>query len=342
MKVVALAGGVGAARFLRGLVLAHPPEDITVIGNTGDDAVIHGLHVSPDLDIISYTLAGIVGDPGWGMRDDTTHALEQMRRYGADIWFTLGDRDLGTHLARTGWLGEGMSLSEVTERIRMGLGVVTPIIPMSNEQVRTKLVTEGGQVRDFQEYFVKFRHSESIREVRFEGAAGARPAPGVEDAIAAADRIVICPSNPVLSIGPILAVPGIRAALAARRQRVFGISPIVQGAALKGPAGRLLPVWGVEPSTRGVAALYADFCGRFILDELDRDQAGKIRRLGVEPLVADTIMRDDTVAKRLAEIVVGRPLAPISPRDDGAGRGTSAAGKGQAGAPHPAASAPGR
>lgn len=304
MKVAALAGGVGAAKFLRGLVLANPPVDVTVIVNTGDDAVIHGLHISPDIDIVVYTLAGLAGERGWGMKEDTTEALEQIRALGAPAWFTLGDRDLGTHLARTGWLLEGLPLSEVTERIRAALGVQAKIIPMSDHRVRTRLVTETGIERDFQEYFVKFGHREDVREILFAGADEAKPAPGVLEAIAGADRIIICPSNPLLSIGPILAVPGISKAVRERRRDVFSISPIVQGAALKGPAARLLPIWGAEATASGVAALYAAICGNFVVDILDAEEADKIAALGLSVLVADTIMRDDQVAELLAEAIL--------------------------------------
>lgn len=312
MKVVALAGGVGAAKFLRGLVRAHPAEQVTIIGNTGDDAKIHGLHISPDLDIVLYTLAGIVGERGWGLDYDTTHALDQMRIYGAPTWFTLGDRDLGTHLARTHWLSEGMSLGEITDRIRLALGVEAKVIPMSNQRVSTKLTTAEGDERDFQEYFVKFRHSEDIRAVEFEGAENAVPAPGVLEAMKAADRIIICPSNPLLSISPILSVPGIREGLVARRDRVFAISPIVQGAALKGPAGRLLPVWGAEPSASGVAGLYSDICQNFVLDRLDAEEAEKIKSLGLEAMIVDTVMKSDEVAKEMAEAILSFPLPPTN------------------------------
>lgn len=316
MKVAALAGGVGAAKFLRGLVLANPPGDLTLIGNTGDDAIIHGLYVCPDLDIACYTLAGLAGEQGWGLKGDTTRALDQMRSYGAPAWFALGDRDLGTHLARTAWLSQGLSLSEVTDRIRVALGVQVKVLPMSDQPVSTKLTTTDGLERDFQEYFVKYGHREDIAAVRFEGAETSRPAPGVVDALNKADRIIVCPSNPVLSIGPILAVPAIRDSIRAKKADVFAISPIVQGRALRGPAAKLLPLWGAEPSAFGVAELYADICGNFVLDRLDTHQADRIRALGMRVLVVDTVMTSEKVARQIAQEILFPPRPALSPPQD--------------------------
>src|SRR3989442_13524575 len=244
-----------------------PESEVTVIGNTGDDAVFHGLHVSPDLDIVTYTLAHIVDDAkGWGVAGDTRHALDHMARLGVDTWFWLGDRDFGTHIARTAWLAEGLPLSAVTERIRSALGVEARILPMSDDPVRTRFVTVDGTVREFQDYFVRHGHAEEVRSGSFAGARLARPAPGVLEAVAEAELLIVCPSNPVVSIGPILAVPGIRDALRAVRDRVVAVSPIVQGAALRGPADRLLPVGGAEPSAAGVAGPDADVCTTFVVD----------------------------------------------------------------------------
>ena len=301
MKITALAGGVGAARFLRGLTRAIPAETVTVIGNTGDDSVMHGLHISPDLDIVCYTLAGIVDTAGWGIARDTTHALDQLGSYGVDTWFTLKDRDLGTHMARTGWLSQGLTLTEVTDRIRTGLGVAARILPMSDHPVRTKIVTTGGITRDFQEYFVKLRHSDEVAAVAFDGAGASSPAPGVLEALEQADRIFVCPSNPVLSIGPILAVPGIRKALARRRSEVVAVSPIIAGAALKGPAATLLPVVGAEASAAGVAGLYRDFCGTMVVDHADGDQLDRIESLGMSTLATRTVMRTPADAELLAK-----------------------------------------
>jgi len=302
--VTALAGGVGAARFLRGLVRAVAAENVTIIGNTGDDATFHGLHVSPDLDIVTYTLAGEIGPSGWGFSGDTTHALNQMSSYGIDTWFTLGDRDIGTHLARTTWLQEGTPLSEVTKRISLVLGIEARIIPMSDDPVRTKITTAAGIEREFQEYFVKFRHSEDVAGVRFDGAETALPAPGVLDSLAQATRIVICPSNPVVSIAPILAVPGIRDALRGRRADVVAVSPIVQGAALKGPADRMLPLVGAEVSASGVAGLYKDICGTFVVDRRDSAEAAKVEALGMRCIVAETVMDTVEIATSLAREVL--------------------------------------
>jgi LPPG:FO 2-phospho-L-lactate transferase len=304
MRVTTLAGGAGAAKFLQGLIRAMDPTEITVIGNTGDDSVVYGLHVSPDLDIVTYALAGIVDKVGWGIKGDTTHALDQMAAYGVDPWFTLKDRDIGTHLARTTWLAEGFSLTDITDRIRRALGVESRILPMSDHPVRTILITSSGVERQFQEYFVRFHHSEAVREIRFEGAAAAFPGNEVLESIARADRIIVCPSNPALSIGPILAIPGVRTALAALRERVFAVSPIVGGTALKGPGAELMPVLGAEASAYGVARIYHDFCSTLVIDRVDEPDAERIRALGVVPAVTDTVMRDPDDATRLADFVL--------------------------------------
>ena len=301
VKVCALAGGGGAAKFLRGLAAAMDPSAITIIGNTGDDAVLHGLHVSPDLDIVMYTLAGLIdGSAGWGIEGDTTAALDQLRAYGVDAWFTLKDRDIGTHLARTTWLAEGLPLSEITDRLRRALGITSKLIPMSDRPVATKLIDQTGDRLDFQEYFVKLQHCVPVRAVEFEGAGEASPAPGVLEAIEEADLIVLCPSNPVISIGPILAVPGIREALAARKQHVTAISPIVQGAALKGPADKLLPLWGAAATAAGVASLYRDICGTFVLDGSDRLLAAEIEGFGMKAVCLETVMSTPEIARGLA------------------------------------------
>lgn len=305
MILTALAGGIGAAKFLRGLAAASDPEKLTVVGNTGDDSVMYGLHISPDLDIVTYTLAGIVDAAGWGITSDTTHALDQITGYGLDTWFTLRDRDIGTHMARTQWLSEGVPLSEVTDRLRRALGVACRIIPATDDALSTRIVTAQGVVREFQEYFVKLRHSDQVAEVRFDGAAGARPAPGVIEAIEQAEKVIVCPSNPVLSIGPILSVPGIREALIERRSDVVAISPIVAGTALKGPAATLMPVAGAEASAAGVAALYRDFCGTLVIDSADRELAGRVEQMGVRAMVTGTVMRTPADAERLAAEVLG-------------------------------------
>lgn len=308
VSVTALAGGVGAAKFLRGLAAATD-EDITVVGNVGDDEAFHGLHVSPDLDIVTYTLAGIVDrEKGWGIAGDTRHALDHMGRLGVDTWFWLGDQDFGTAIARTQWLAEGLPLSAVADRIRRALGVGVRILPVTDDRLRTVFTTTAGETLDFQDYFVRRHHAEDIAAVRFDGAEAARPAPGVLAAIAGAERVIICPSNPVVSIGPILAVPGVRAALAARRDKVIAISPIVQGAALRGPADRLLPVLGAEASASGVAGLYADCCATFVLDRRDPEEVAKVAALGLVPVTAETVMETPAIAAELAAAILALPL----------------------------------
>lgn len=309
MGVTALAGGVGAAKFLRGLAAAMPPQDITVIGNVGDDLAFHGLHVSPDLDIVTYTLAGVIdAAKGWGLTGDTRQALDQMGRLGLDTWFWLGDADIGTAIARTAWLAEGLPLSTIADRIRTGLGVKVRIIPVTDDRLRTMFVTPGGETVEFQDYFVRRHHAEEVAAVRFDGAGEAHPAPGVLEAIARAERVILCPSNPVVSIGPILAVPGVREALAAVRDKVIAVSPIVQGAALRGPADRLLPVVGAKASASGVAGLYRDLCSTFVVDRRDPDEAPRVAALGIDPVLAETVMETPEIAAALAGTILALPL----------------------------------
>jgi LPPG:FO 2-phospho-L-lactate transferase len=301
---------VGAAKFLRGLLATVPAAEVTVIGNTGDDAVFHGLYVSPDLDIVTYTLGGIVdASKGWGIAGDTRNALDHLGRLGLDTWFWLGDKDFGTHIARTMWLAGGMPLSAIAERIRVALGVGARILPMSDDQVRTRFVTTAGAELEFQDYFVRHHHAEEIASVSFEGAATARPAPGVIEAIEQAERVIICPSNPVVSIGPILAVPGIRAALRSARHKVIAVSPIVEGAALRGPAARLLPVVGAEATASGVAGLYADICATFVVDRRDAGEVTRIEALGLRPVLLETVMETPDVAAALAKEILALDLA---------------------------------
>ncbi len=302
-RVVTLAGGVGAARFLDGFVRVIPPERVFIIGNTADDTEIHGLHISPDLDTVTYTLAGLANPQhGWGLRGDSFRCLEALGRLGADAWFQLGDLDLATHLHRTERLREGATLSEVTREIAAALKVRSTLVPMSNERVRTRICTPSGEL-EFQTYFVKRRARERVTAVRFEGAPEASPAPGLLDAIRSAEAIILCPSNPFISIGPILAIPGIRAALQLRRDKVAAISPIVGGRALKGPAHKMMKTMGLESSAAGVAKLYQDFCGVFILDEVDRKQASKVAALDMRPVVTNTIMRGLREKRSLARVV---------------------------------------
>jgi LPPG:FO 2-phospho-L-lactate transferase len=303
--IVALAGGVGAARFLRGLVRAMPATDVVIIGNTGDDEVFHGLHVSPDLDTVTYTLAGAVGPTGWGLDGDTHRALEAYERYGEATWFRLGDADLATHLYRTSRLREGATLTEVTAEITLAWDVKARLLPMSDDRVRTLIdvaAPDGGPpvTMRMQEWFVRERAQPPVAGVRFEGAEAARPGPAVLEALAEADAVVLCPSNPVISIGPILAVPGVREALQARRARVVGVSPIIKGATVKGPADRLMAAAGIEVSCAGVASIYADICGTLLVDDADADRAPDVARHGVRAAVAPILMGDADGAERLA------------------------------------------
>ena len=302
--VVALAGGVGAARFLDGLTRVLAPERVFVIGNTGDDAEIHGLHISPDLDTVVYTLAGLANPQhGWGIRGDSFRCLEALGRLGADTWFQLGDRDLAMHLYRTERLRMGAALAEVTAEIAAALKVRAAIVPMSNQRVRTRICTSRGEL-EFQTYFVKRRARDTVASVRFDGASEAAPAPGVLDAIAHAEAIILCPSNPFISIGPIVAIPGIREALQRRRDRVAAISPIVGGRALKGPAARMMKSMRLCSAASEVAKLYADFAGVFVLDEVDRKQSAAVEALGIRPAVTNTVMRGLRERKALVRVVV--------------------------------------
>lgn len=301
--VVALAGGVGAARFLDGLARVLAPERLFIIGNTADDAEIHGLHISPDLDTVTYTLAGLV-DPqrGWGIRGDRFHCLEALGRLGAETWFQLGDRDLATHLYRTERLRQGRTLTEVTAEITAVLGVRATIAPMSDDRVRTRICTAAGEL-EFQTYFVKRRARDKVAGVRFDGAAESKPAAGVLAAIQEAEAIVVCPSNPFISVGPILAVPGVREALRRRRERVAAISPIVGGRALKGPAAAMMKSMRARAAAAEVAQLYTDFAGVFVLDEVDRKQAAEVEALGVRAVVTNTVMSGRRERIALARVV---------------------------------------
>lgn len=302
-RVVALAGGVGAARFLDGLTRVIAPERVYIVGNTADDAEIHGLHISPDLDTVTYTLAGLANpETGWGLRRDSFRCLEALGRLGADTWFQLGDVDLATHLYRTERLRQGATLAEVAREIARALNVRSTIVPMSNDRVRTRICTPSGEL-EFQTYFVKRRARDRVTAMHFEGASQAAPAPGLLNAIESAQAIVLCPSNPFISIGPILAVPGIRDALQRRREKVAAISPIVGGRALKGPAAKMMQGLRMKSSAAEVARLYDDVVGVFVLDEVDRKQAHEIERFGMRPVVTNTIMRGLRERKALARVV---------------------------------------
>jgi LPPG:FO 2-phospho-L-lactate transferase len=299
--IVTLAGGVGAARFLGGLLQVEDPSRCTAIVNIGDDVELHGLWVSPDLDTVTYTLAGAI-DPerGWGLAGETWHAMESLARYGGITWFNLGDRDLATHLYRTQRRREGATLSEVTAEITAAWGLGLRVLPVSDDRVETRVtLLDEGEV-NFQEYFVKHHHDVAVRSVRFAGIDEATPAPGVLDAIGAAGTIVVAPSNPLVSIAPVLAIPGVRDAVAKRRDRTVAVSPIVGGAALKGPADRMLVEMGHESSVVGVANLYCDVASVLVIDQADAARAAEVESTGMRCVVTDTIMKTPARAAALA------------------------------------------
>jgi LPPG:FO 2-phospho-L-lactate transferase len=303
--LVSLAGGVGAARFLDGLVRAVPPSDVVAVVNTADDDEFHGLYVSPDLDSVTYTLAGASNAAqGWGLEGETFATLDALGRYGVDTWFRLGDRDIATHLFRSERLRAGDSLTEVTAEITRAWELGLTLLPMTDDRVRTRITVEreGGATEELamQRWFVGERAESPVVSVRFDGADTARPAPGVLEALRTADTIVICPSNPVISIGPILAVPGIRDALVARRERVIAISPIVGGAPVKGPADRLMAPLGIDVSCVGVARAYREICSTLVIDAVDEHLASAVAGEGVRAIVTDTMMRSPEIATQLA------------------------------------------
>jgi LPPG:FO 2-phospho-L-lactate transferase len=295
---------VGAARFLRGLLAVVPPSSVTAILNVADDTELHGLHISPDIDTVAYTLAGAI-DPerGWGLRDETWHAMTMFERYGNPSWFNLGDKDLATHIVRTERLRAGEPLSEVTAHLARAWDLECTLLPVTDDRLRTFVATEHGEL-GFQEYFVGRQHAVPITGVRFEGAETARPAPGVLDAIAGADRIVLAPSNPIVSIGPLLAVDGVREALVRHRARVVAVSPIVAGAALKGPADRMLTELGHEATVVGVARLYRDIAATLVVDDADAERAADVEAEGMACVVTGTVMSDPERAAALARTVL--------------------------------------
>ena len=312
MKIVALAGGIGAGKFLRGMARLVPGRDLTVILNVADDIVVHGLHVSPDPDSVTYWLGDVFDrERGWGRRDETFRTTEELRSFGApDAWFNLGDLDLATHVLRTAMLREGATMSQVIERVASRFGVTARLLPVSDDRIETfidAVDADTGERLDlhFQEYWVRRRAADHVKGVRFVGVGSARPAPGVLEAIEEAGLVVLPPSNPVVSIGPILAVPGVRAAVEARRPTVVGVSGIVDGAPLAGMADKLMPALGLEVTAAGAAAAYEGLLGTWVIDDRDRKLANRIRSGGVRVLVAETVMRDDDAAERLAAVVLG-------------------------------------
>jgi LPPG:FO 2-phospho-L-lactate transferase len=306
VEVAVLAGGVGAAKFLAGLVQVVDPASITAVVNVGDDLELHGLHISPDLDTVTYTLAGQVNPAtGWGLAGESWQAMAMVARYGGPDWFRLGDRDLGTHLFRTGRLRAGAALSQVTAEVAAAWGLGLRLLPATDDRLRTMVtLADTGEEVDFQSYFVGRQHGVPVSGVRFDGAGSAAPGPGVVEALDGADVVVCAPSNPIVSIGPVLAVPGVRRAVAARRDRVVAVSPIVAGAALKGPADRMLAELGHEASVVGVARLYRDWCSVLVVDDADAASAAAVEAEGVRCVVAPTIMRDPATSAALARTVL--------------------------------------
>ncbi len=302
--ILVLAGGVGAARFLEGLVQIVPPETITAVVNTGDDFTLHGLQIAPDLDIVTCTLADLIDrEQGWGIKGDTDACMEWLGKLGGPTWFKLGDRDLALHIRRTALLREGHPLSAVADSFRRAFGVAVRIMPMSDDPVPTHILTDVGELH-FEEYLVQRRAQDAVRGVRFVGVEQARPAPGLLEAIATAEAILIAPSNPVVSVGPILAIPGVRNALEATTAPIVTVSPIVGGAPIKGPAVPLMQAMGLEISALGVAHAYAGLIDGMVIDQVDAALADSIAALGVRVAVTDTIMRDPAVKADLARSVL--------------------------------------
>jgi len=304
--IVVLSGGVGGSRFLRGLASAVPAERLTAIINTGDDEWFHGLYVSPDPDIVTYAFAGEVDEArGWGLRGDTFHWLESLRRFGRETWFQIGDRDLATHLHRTRLLREGRPLSHAVADIARAFGVEVRLLPMSDDRVRTIVETESGDL-PFQEYLVKRGARDAVLGVRFEDADRAQPAPGVLDAIRYAEAILIAPSNPIGSIAPILAVPGIREAVAGARVPRIAVSPIIRERSLQPPAGEMMAGTGHSVDVGGVARIYASIVDTLVIDETDAAGADAVAAAGIRPLVAPTVMRDAASRRALAAAVLAQ------------------------------------
>ena len=304
--IVTLAGGVGAARFLKGLCLVRPPEDLTAVINTADDTVLHGLHISPDIDTVTYSLAGVDNpETGWGLIGETWKVMESLDFLGGITWFQLGDKDLGTHLYRTNRLVDGDSLTTVTSEIASQFKIKTKLLPMTDDKVSTFVtLADSGEEISFQEYFVKMKHSVAISDIRFDGVEDSRPGPEVIESILNAEKIVIAPSNPLVSIGPILAISEILSAVQSRRESTVAISPIVGGLALKGPADRLMRELGHEPSVVGVAHLYKDFAGTLVIDNADENHRKDVEALGMRCVVTDTVMSSPTISASLASTVL--------------------------------------
>jgi LPPG:FO 2-phospho-L-lactate transferase len=301
-RVTLLAGGVGGAKMAHGFQQVLAAGELTVVVNVADDFELFGLHISPDLDTVMYTLAGLAdAGTGWGIAGDTHHALEMLGRLGGPTWFTIGDRDLATHVRRTQLLRGGHSLTDVTDALRTALDVPSIVLPATDQPVRTTVQTDAGEL-DFQTYFVARGQRDEVRGVRFDGLPGAAPTAAALDALRDAELVVLAPSNPLVSIGPVLELPGVRAAVAAARS--VAVSPIVAGRALKGPADRMLVSLGHEATARGVARLYAGLVDAFVLDEADAAQAAEVEALGMRAVVLPTVMRSDADRATLAQQIL--------------------------------------
>jgi LPPG:FO 2-phospho-L-lactate transferase len=302
--ITALAGGVGAAKLIAGLVKVILPEDLTVIVNTGDDILLHSLYISPDIDIITYTLANLIDEnKGWGIRDDTFNCLSMLRNYSCEIWFNLGDRDLATHIFRTKKMKEGSTLTEVTKMICSFLNIQTKILPMTNSRVETIILTKKGKI-SFQRYLVERKAQDKVLGVEFKGIESAKPAPGVLEALSNSKKIIICPSNPIVSIGTILAVTGVKRRLMKGKAPIVAISPIIEGLPIKGPADKLMKGLNIEVSAYSVAKLYREFIDTMIIDDKDEIDGGRIEEMNIKTLKIDTIMNTQEDRVRVAKAVL--------------------------------------
>ena len=300
--ITVLAGGVGAARFLQGLVRVRPQEEIIIISNTADDIELYGLHISPDIDIVMYTLAGIVDEEkGWGIKQDTFYCQEVLDRFGCETWLRLGDRDLATHIFRTNQLRKGSKLSQVTEQLSKTLGLRTTILPMTDEPVETRIMTDDGEVH-FEEYLVKKQMKGTVESIRFAGIEQANPGPNVISSIQDSQAVIVAPSNPLVSIGPILALRGMRYALKTSKARIVAVSPIIRGSAIRGPADRMMQALGLEVSSFGVAQMYQDFLDGFVLDTLDKDQKPRVEGLGLKVVATNSLMKSLQDKENLAKV----------------------------------------
>lgn len=303
-KIVILSGGVGGARFLEGLIQVVPQEEIFVIGNTGDDEKFYGLQVSPDLDIVMYTLAGVIDQKqGWGFQNETYNIMKQLTQLGNENWFQLGDKDMATHIHRTNLLKQGRLLSEVTDELVKKFGLNITLVPMSNDSSKTLIKTSHGLL-PFQEYFVKNHWRDEVKDIIYSGADTAKPAPGILDKIESAKIIILTPSNPLVSIGTILAIPGIKNALTKTKAKVIAISPIISGKTIKGPADKMMRSMGIEVSSFGVAKYYKEFLDVMIIDTADKELTSEIKQLGINVIVTNTLMKNLKIKKELARTVL--------------------------------------